>query len=119
MRAGVITGLAQFDLLDVLEPTPSPTGAVIEIQLCGVCGSDVHAYAEGWRYPPNLCGHEWFGSVAAVSAQVQSTAQSELVMGGVATGCGARSYCIAGQPHPGPRPRASDPAATTSRSALT
>jgi len=51
MRAGVITGLAQFELLDVLEPTPSPTGAVIEIQLCGVCGSDLHAYREGLAVP--------------------------------------------------------------------
>jgi len=41
----------------------------------------------GWRYPPNLCGHEWFGSVAAVSAQVQTTAQGDPVVGGVATGC--------------------------------
>ena len=96
MRAGSITGQRQFEIIDVPEPTPGDTGAVVEIALCGVCGSDVHAYVEGWDYPPNLCGHEWFGTVVAVGNQVSNVTEGDLVMGGLTPGCGACSYCVAG-----------------------
>lgn len=98
MRAGSITGLRQFEIIDVPEPVPTATGAVVEIALCGVCGSDVHAYSEGWDYPANLCGHEWFGTVVATGDQVNSVAEGDLVMGGIAPGCGACPYCVAGHP---------------------
>ncbi len=96
MRAGSITGTRQFEIIDVPEPAPSATGAVVEIALCGVCGSDVHAYAEGWDYAPSVCGHEWFGTVVATGDQVDNVAEGDMVMGGVAPGCGACSYCVAG-----------------------
>lgn len=98
MRAGIVTGLRQFELVDVPEPTPTPTGTVVEVQLCGVCGSDVHAYVEGWDYPPCVCGHEWFGKVVAVGSEVTSVAEGSMVMGGLAPGCGACAYCVAGHP---------------------
>lgn len=96
MRVGSITGHRQFEIIDVPEPEPSATGAVVEIALCGVCGSDVHAYVEGWDYAPSLCGHEWFGTVVAIGAQVSGIAEGDLVMGGIAPGCGACPYCVAG-----------------------
>ena len=98
MRAGSITGPRQFEIIDVPEPAPSATGAVVEIALCGICGSDVHAYVEGWDYPSNLCGHEWLGTVVAIGNQVNNVAEGDLVMGGITPGCGACSYCVAGHP---------------------
>ena len=45
---------------------PTPDGdEIVEIQRCGICGSDVYAYVEGWKYAPSVCGHEWVGTVAA------------------------------------------------------
>ena len=98
MRAGSITGLRQFELIDVPEPVPAANGAVVEIALCGICGSDVHAYVEGWDYPPNLCGHEWFGTVVAIGDDVTNVAEGDVVMGGLTPGCGACAYCVAGHP---------------------
>jgi (R,R)-butanediol dehydrogenase/meso-butanediol dehydrogenase/diacetyl reductase len=99
MRAGMITGLRQFELIDVAEPTPSEQGAVVEVRLCGICGSDVHAYAEGWSYAPQLCGHEWFGEVVATGSDVTAVKEGDLVMAGLAPGCGDCSYCVIGQSH--------------------
>lgn len=98
MRAGLITGQRQFELIDVPEPAPTATGVVVEIKLCGICGSDVHAYTDGWDYAPGLCGHEWFGEVVAVGGDVSSVSEGAFVMGGMATGCGACAYCTAGHP---------------------
>lgn len=99
MRAGIVTGLRTFELLDVPEPAPTEHGVVVEVQLCGVCGSDIHAYVDGWNYPPVLCGHEWIGKVVALGSGVTSITEGDLVMGGLAPGCGACTYCVAGHTH--------------------
>ena len=99
MRAGLVTGRRQFELIDVAEPTPNDDGVVVEVQLCGVCGSDIHAYVDGWDYPPCLCGHEWIGKVVATGPAVTSITEGDLVMGGLSPGCGACTYCVAGHTH--------------------
>ena len=48
MRAGVIRGKQQFELAEVDEPRAAEGQVVVDILRCGVCGSDVHAYVEGW-----------------------------------------------------------------------
>ena len=70
MRAGLVTGKGQFELLEMEAPTPEIDEIVVEIQRCGICGSDVHAYVEGWKYAPSVCGHEWVGTVAASGRDV-------------------------------------------------
>ena len=49
MRAGLITGKGQFELIEKDDPTPEPHDVVVAIHRCGICGSDVHAYVEGWK----------------------------------------------------------------------
>ena len=65
MRAALITGKDTLELLEFDEPSPADDEVVLAIQRCGICGSDVHAYVEGWNYSPGVCGHEWVGHVAA------------------------------------------------------
>ncbi|MFT7598149.1 MAG: (R,R)-butanediol dehydrogenase/meso-butanediol dehydrogenase/diacetyl reductase [Acidimicrobiales bacterium] len=98
MRAGLITGLRQFELIDVPEPEPRPAGVVVEVKMCGICGSDIHAYVEGWDYSPQLCGHEWFGEVVAVGKDAVGVEEGDVVMAGISAGCGACHYCVAGHP---------------------
>ncbi|MDG2111988.1 MAG: zinc-binding dehydrogenase [Actinomycetota bacterium] len=99
MRAGLITGKETLELLDFDEPTPADDEVVIEIDRCGICGSDVHAYVDGWAYAPGLCGHEWVGRVAAAGRHVSNVEEGELVTGGVSPGCGACPECRADLPH--------------------
>ena len=96
MRAGVIRGKQLFELADVPEPVPGPGEAVIDIVRCGICGSDVHAYVEGWKYAPGICGHEWIGVVSAVGAGVSLVGEGDRVAAGLAPGCGSCAECRAG-----------------------
>jgi (R,R)-butanediol dehydrogenase/meso-butanediol dehydrogenase/diacetyl reductase len=98
MRAGLVTGKERFELREVDEPTPGPAEAVIETSLCGICGSDVHAYAEGWPYAPGICGHEWVGSIVAVGDDVVGFSTGQRVTGAVAPGCGDCPECRADHP---------------------
>ena len=49
MRVGLITGKGQFELIEKGDPTPEAHDVVVAVERCGICGSDVHAYVEGWK----------------------------------------------------------------------
>src|SRR5258708_35533888 len=58
---------------DVPEPRPGPGEVVVDIELAGICGSDLHPYRgeAAPRVPPLVLGHEAVarmadGSLAAV-----------------------------------------------------
>ena len=55
MRAALITGREQIELRDFPEPEPVRGGAVVRIERCGICGTDVAAYRSGHPYAPFLC----------------------------------------------------------------
>ena len=96
MRAAVITGQGSIELREVPEPVPAPGGVVVDVALCGICGTDVHAYAHGGPYPATLCGHEWSGTVSAVAADVRSVAEGDRVSVAILPACGACTECRAG-----------------------
>ena len=66
MRALVWHGAASIDLEDLPEPPLDEGEVVLEVELAGICGSDLHAYRghPGPRSPPLILGHEAVGSVA-------------------------------------------------------
>jgi (R,R)-butanediol dehydrogenase/meso-butanediol dehydrogenase/diacetyl reductase len=48
----LITGKETVEILDVAEPEPSgPGSVVVEIALCGICGTDIHAWQVGTSGP--------------------------------------------------------------------
>lgn len=93
MRAGIVTGKGSFELVDVADPAPAAGQAVVQIARCGICGSDVHAYQEGWQYAPGVCGHEWVGTVVDVATGVTVVEVGDRVVGGQGPGCGACAEC--------------------------
>jgi threonine dehydrogenase-like Zn-dependent dehydrogenase len=98
MRAGVIPGRREFILREVDEPVVGPGLAVIDVRFCGICGSDVHAFVEGWPYSPSVCGHEWVGVVREVAGDVKSVSEGDVVAAGISPGCGACRWCKAALP---------------------
>lgn len=104
MYAALITGKGEVKIDEVPEPVPGKTGVVVDIQLCGICGTDIHAYQSGAPYNPAICGHEWTGTLSAVGDGVPSLAgaSSELSEGdrvvvAVPPACGSCNACQAGQ----------------------
>lgn len=97
MHAAVITGQHRLDVIDVDEPTPAPNGVVVDIALCGVCGTDIHAFQSGTPYNPAICGHEWVGAISARGSDVRSLDEGDRVVVAVPPPCGRCSACVAGQ----------------------
>ena len=97
MQAALITGKERLELVEFPEPDPFPGGVVVDIELCGICGTDIHAYQSGDPYNPAICGHEWTGVVSKAGADVGSTSEGDRVVVAVPPACGSCEACRAGQ----------------------
>jgi (R,R)-butanediol dehydrogenase / meso-butanediol dehydrogenase / diacetyl reductase len=97
MLAALITGRGQLELREFPDPTPAPTGVVVDVAYCGICGTDVHAYQSGQPYNPAICGHEWSGTISAVGSEVASFSEGDRVVVAVAPSCGRCTACRRGR----------------------
>ena len=88
MQVGLVTGKGRVDLVEMPEPEPEPDKAVVQIDYCGICGTDVHAYISGEPYNPAICGHEWTGRVSAAGPGVVNVKEGDRVAIGIASACG-------------------------------
>src|SRR5258708_10805046 len=72
---------APVELTTVIVPDPDPGEALVRIQACGVCHTDLH-YREGGIGEdfPYLLGHEAAGVVEAVGEDVSGLAPGDLVI---------------------------------------
>ena len=95
MQAGLITGKRTFELIEVPEPEPGEGQAIVQIDRCGVCGSDVAAYRTGEPYSAFMNGHEWTGTV--LGGRGISLSEGDRVVLGTAPPCGSCPSCRAGR----------------------
>ncbi|AQP51531.1 S-(hydroxymethyl)mycothiol dehydrogenase [Tessaracoccus flavescens] len=86
-------------LEDIQVPDPGPGEAVVAIQACGVCHTDLH-YREGGISDdfPFLLGHEAAGVVESVGAGVTNVAPGDYVVLNWRAVCGDCRACRRGQP---------------------
>ena len=80
-------------------PDPGPGEAVVRIQACGVCHTDLH-YREGGINDefPFLLGHEAAGMVESVGAGVDNVAPGDYVVLAWRAPCGTCRSCRRGRP---------------------
>ncbi|WP_327087445.1 S-(hydroxymethyl)mycothiol dehydrogenase [Nonomuraea sp. NBC_01738] len=83
----------------VLVPDPGPGEAVVNVQACGVCHTDLH-YREGGINDdfPFLLGHEAAGVVEAVGEGVTEVAPGDFVILNWRAVCGQCRACLRGRP---------------------
>ena len=98
MEAALITGKETVEIREFPEPEPGDGEAVVEILLCGICGTDLEAWVTGDPYSPSICGHEWVGSVSAKASDVSHVKEGDRVGIGIAPACGGCPHCRAGDP---------------------
>jgi 2-desacetyl-2-hydroxyethyl bacteriochlorophyllide A dehydrogenase len=96
MKAAVYQAPHQVDVLDLPVPDLGPGELLVEIDYCGVCGSDLHFVIEGWSAPGRVHGHEWSGRVVALGPDVAGWSIGDRVVGGP-TPCGKCRYCTSGR----------------------
>ncbi|MFD5395528.1 S-(hydroxymethyl)mycothiol dehydrogenase [Streptomyces sp. NPDC127097] len=83
----------------ILVPDPGPGEAVVKIQACGVCHTDLH-YKQGGINDdfPFLLGHEASGVVESVGSGVTDVAPGDFVILNWRAVCGQCRACLRGRP---------------------
>jgi S-(hydroxymethyl)mycothiol dehydrogenase len=98
---GVIAGAkgAPVEVTTVVVPDPGPGEAVVRIQACGVCHTDLH-YRDGGITDdfPFLLGHEAAGIVETIGDGVTDVAPGDMVVLNWRAVCGDCRACRKGKP---------------------
>src|SRR5882757_3010016 len=90
---------APVELVTINVPDPGPREAVVKVQACGVCHTDLH-YREGGINDdfPFLLGHEAAGLVESVGEGVTEVAPGDFVILNWRAVCGQCRACRRGRP---------------------
>ncbi|MCK0110798.1 S-(hydroxymethyl)mycothiol dehydrogenase [Ornithinimicrobium sp. F0845] len=90
---------AEVELVDIVVPDPGPGEAVVRVEACGVCHTDLH-YREGGINDefPFLLGHEAAGTVEAVGEGVTEVEPGDFVILNWRAVCGQCRACAKGEP---------------------
>jgi S-(hydroxymethyl)mycothiol dehydrogenase len=88
------------ELTSIMVPDPGPGEALVRVQACGVCHTDLH-YREGGINDnfPFLLGHEAAGVVESVGANVTSVKPGDFVVLNWRAVCGTCRSCRRGKPN--------------------
>ncbi|GAA1227354.1 zinc-dependent alcohol dehydrogenase [Pseudonocardia alaniniphila] len=98
MRSARWQGIGSIGLIEEQAPVPGPLDVVLDVGACGICGSDVHAFAEGaWIAEGSAMGHEFAGTVSAAGAGIRDLAVGHRVAVNPMGPCGTCAQCAAGR----------------------
>ena len=95
MKALVYTGTMEAEIRDVAEPEPGSGQVLVDLEYCGLCGSDMHAWHghDERRVPPLVLGHEAVGTVLTGDMAGRRVAVNPLMT------CGDCRPCHRGNEH--------------------
>ena len=100
-RTAELTGMRRFEISEHIIPDPGPQEVQVRVAAVGVCGSDLHSYAEGavgdspCVYPMVL-GHEPAGIVLKTGADVTGWAPGDRAVFEPALYCYHCEFCLSG-----------------------
>lgn len=97
MRAVVFLGQEDIEVQEYPDPIPKEGEVLIEVEACGICGSDLHAYKTGMYAPGLIIGHEFSGIVKAVGSGVTQFKPGDKVTANSGLGCGQCFLCRSGK----------------------
>jgi len=97
MRAFEVRFIRNGGVVEMPEPSISPTDVLVRVAYCGVCGTDLHIF-EG-EFPvrlPLVPGHEFSGMVEKVGQRVKRLKVGDHVAVDPNINCGTCYYCKKG-----------------------
>jgi len=98
MKAVVIEEPNRFVVKSIADPVPGPNEAIVKVEACGICGTDIHVLRGEFaptRYPI-VPGHEFCGEVVAVGSEVRNIKDGDFVAVDPSLFCGHCRMCRAG-----------------------
>ena len=103
MRAAVLREHGEpLDVTEVPAPELDPDGVVVDVEACGICRSDWHAWmghgewADDAVSPGQILGHEPAGRVVEVGDRVETIREDDRVALPFNLACGSCGYCRTG-----------------------
>ncbi|MDP9105750.1 MAG: alcohol dehydrogenase catalytic domain-containing protein [Candidatus Eremiobacteraeota bacterium] len=109
MRAAVYHGPRDIRIEHVPRPRPAPGEVLVRVHANGICGTDASEFTGAQMYPlharhpltghhgPLIPGHEFAGTVAEVSDDVEGFIEGDAIVTGAALWCGECAQCRAGR----------------------
>lgn len=70
MKAQVFRGVNQLCYEDIPVPTLKPDEVLVQVQVVGLCQSDIKKIRYPLYEPPRIFGHETAGTISAVGSEV-------------------------------------------------
>jgi L-iditol 2-dehydrogenase len=101
-RVAELAGLREFRLRDGATPPPAPGEVQVKVKHVGICGSDIHYFAEGGVGParcvyPMVLGHEPAGEIIAAGDGVSGWSAGDPVVMEPALYCYHCEFCMSGR----------------------
>jgi (R,R)-butanediol dehydrogenase/meso-butanediol dehydrogenase/diacetyl reductase len=111
MKAARFYGPGDIRIEDVIEPATAPGTVKVEVEWCGICGTDLHEYLEGPIFAPPAgaphpltgetvpitLGHEFAGVIAELGDGVSDLAVGQRVVVEPYIVCGRCDACLQGR----------------------
>jgi len=102
MKAAVLKSPKRLELMDLPVPRCPPGGALIRVEACAVCGTDIKMLDQGHRdlCYPRILGHEVVGRIEEIDRKAQADGHhnraGELVQIWPGIACGHCPACLRG-----------------------
>ena len=95
MKALLLTEYKQMEVTNVDEPDVGADDVLVQVEACGICGSDIHGYdgSTGRRIPPLVMGHEAAGIVVSTGENVTDLPAGTRVTFDSMVSCGRCGFC--------------------------
>ena len=98
MKAAVLVDLRRIEIQNKPKPVIRSGEALVKVEYCGICGSDVHGYQNGIVIPVGtVMGHEFTGVVAEVGEGVYCVQPGDRVVVKPSAPCRSCYWCRRGQ----------------------
>jgi 2-desacetyl-2-hydroxyethyl bacteriochlorophyllide A dehydrogenase len=97
VRAAIYQGPKQIEIREVQMPELGHSDVLVEVEACGVCGSDIGSYNFGhYVEPGQIMGHEISAHVVAVGNKIRDLEVGNQVAIRPMRTCGECGYCTSG-----------------------
>ena len=100
MRAAVLYGFNDVRVEERDVPAPGPDEALLRVNACGICGTDIKVITHGMPNQPPfgdfIIGHEYAGTVVVLGETVDEFQAGDRVAVEIHKGCGRCRNCILG-----------------------
>ena len=98
MKAAVLMGKQALAVQDVPEPQAGPGEVIIRVELCGICGSDLHLYSSDMAEAAvgTVMGHEYSGEIVQLGPEVEGWSVGDRVVASMPPPCLTCPFCLRG-----------------------